>query len=397
MQREMKPSHGVHAHVEQDVYAQDGVNVVAGDAFSSYAGKVCKATASNNSYVLVHDMTAGKFRWPRGYSLRGLPEGYVHTTVNDGIGTKVEIHDAAQTFTRAARDVIAMTWSDITRYGGMPLVFTSVLDVDSIGEPGSQRYQAAQWLIDGLADIAKEQHLVVFNGETAELWSLIGTHNMSSTLAFNRAGTMEGVYHPEKMILGDGIQNGDIVIALQEQWFRSNGSSSVRKAFALKFGDRWHSNPHAKEYIRQAAAPSVVYDRFLCHLNGWTTPDHNRIIDVHGLVHLSWWSFEGKLLDDVLVWRQLDVVLDTLCAMPSIMYDCAQWRGMSDSDVYRTWHGGQGMLAFVSPHDVDTFLKQANIYNVNAQVAWHVKNASAKSSVVIHSRYNKGEKVVFAE
>jgi phosphoribosylaminoimidazole (AIR) synthetase len=80
-------------------------------------------------------MTAGKFRGPRGYTLEGLPDDVLRTTVNDGIGTKVEIHDAAGSYKQAARDVIAMTGSDITRYGGYPLVFTSVLDVANIGEP----------------------------------------------------------------------------------------------------------------------------------------------------------------------------------------------------------------------------------------------------------------------
>ena len=389
-----------HIHVQtipQEVYTQDWVNVAAGDSFSSYAGGVCKATATNNPHVQIHDMTAGKFRGPRGYSLVDMPEGCLFTTVNDGIGTKVELHDAAGTYDQAARDVVAMTWSDITRYGGYPMVFTSVLDVAHIGEPGSESYLAAQGLIDGLAEVAAEQELVVFNGETAELGALIWTNNISSTLAFNRAGTMEGVYHPDKMILGDKIIDGDVIIALKEQGFRSNGMSSVRKAFAMKFGDMRHTNPHAKEYIIQAAAPSLIYDKFLSHINGRTTSDHEKLIDVHGIVHLSGWSFEGKLLDDVLAWRSLEAHLDNLFDLPSIMRDCADWRWLDDADLYRTRHGGQWMLVMVAPADVDQFIELAKTYDIDAQAAGTMKATSWASRVVIESRYNEGEVVVFEE
>jgi len=378
-------------------YSQDGVNVAAGDTFSAYAGSICKHTAKNNPNVLVHDMTAGKFRGPRWYTLQNLPDGCYHTTVNDGIGTKVELHDAAGSYSQAARDVIAMTGSDITRYGGYPLVFTSVLDVATIGEPWSSSFLAAQGLIDGLAEVVKEQNLVVFNGETAELWSLIGTNNKTPTLAFNWAWTMEWVYHPQKMILGDKISDGDIVIALQEKWFRSNGISSVRKAFAMKFGEHRHAHPDALPYIQKAAEPSVIYDIFLSYINWWTTPDYQKIIDVHGIVHLSGGSFEGKLLDDVLSWRNLEAHLDNLFDLPEIMRDCATWRWLDDADLYRTRHGWQWMLVIVSASDVDIFIEEAKKYNIEAQAAWVINATSWASRVVIESMFTKWETVVFDE
>lgn len=380
-----------------DLYAQDWVNVQAGDSFSSYAWGICKQTFANNTHVQVADLTSGKFRWPRWYSIVWLPDDCLFTTVNDGIGTKVELHDAAGTYNQAARDVVAMTWSDITRYGWYPMVFTSVLDVASIWESGTATYIAAQWLIDGLAEIAKEESLVVFNGETAELGQLIGTNNQSPTLAFNRAGTMEWLYHPDKMILWDQIVDGDVIIALQEQWFRSNGISSVRKAFTQQYGEQRHSAPEAQENIKKAAMPSVIYDTFLSSINGWTTPDFQKIIDVHGLVHLSGGSFEWKLLDDILTWRSLEARLDTLYELPDIMRDCAQWRWFADADVYNTWNAWQWMLAIVSPADVELFLCEAQKHWVAAQQAWTISSSpDEKSRVIIQSKYEWGE-VVFEE
>jgi len=54
-------------------YAEDGVNVVEGDSFSSFAASLCQATYKNSRYVEVHDFSRGHFRGPRGFKLKGLP------------------------------------------------------------------------------------------------------------------------------------------------------------------------------------------------------------------------------------------------------------------------------------------------------------------------------------
>jgi hypothetical protein len=94
----------------------------------------------------------------------------------------------------------------------------------------------------------------------------------------------------------------------------------------MRFGEQRHTDPDALPYIKQAAEPSVIYDIFLSYINGWTTPDAQKILSMHGIVHLSGGSFEGKLLDDVLAGRQLEVHLDTLFDLPEIMHNCASWR-----------------------------------------------------------------------
>ena len=128
------------------------------------------------------------------------------------------------------------------------------------------------------------------------------------------------------MILGDKIKAGDVVIALKEHGFRSNGISSVRKAFAKRFGPDRFDDPEAKAYIAQAAAPSLLYDNFLTHLNGWDTPEFEKVVDVHGIVHLSGGAFKGKFLDDMLQLNGQSAVLDNLFEMPEIMLQCAERR-----------------------------------------------------------------------
>ena len=100
-------------------YSQDGVDVEEEALFSSFAGSICKASYNNSPFMEVKDMSGGQFRGPRPFVFKNLPEGYFIETSADGIGTKGIVIDAAKTHHLAAYDIIAMTASDITRFGGV--------------------------------------------------------------------------------------------------------------------------------------------------------------------------------------------------------------------------------------------------------------------------------------
>lgn len=371
------------------------MNVDTGDAYSAIAGAVAKTSYNNSPHLIVNDYTRGNFRGPRSMKFQNLPEGSEFTTVNDGIGTKVVLTDAADTFGLSAYDVVAMCSSDITRYGGKPLVFTNVLDVSTLGKNiHDETFKRAVMLQHGLSRAAKDIDMVVFNGETAELGQCVGSENPNAKLKYNRAGTMQGVYHPEKNILGDKMEAGDIIIALKEDGFRSNGISSVRKAFAKKFGPDWYNNPEAQDYIKQAATPSLLYDNMLTHLNGWDTEGFEKVVDVHGIVHLSGGAFKGKFLDDLLSINNLSARLDNLFEMPEIMLNCAEWRELNDTQIYETWNGGQGMIVVVNPKDVAKTLEEAKKFGIEAKISGEIIPTVGEPSVTIKSA-RSGEEIIY--
>lgn len=371
---------------QQTVYALDGVNVNLWDAYSSIAWSVCKATFKNSPHVDVLDLTEGNFRWPRWFSLKNLPEWYSMTTVNDWIWTKVWFTCITKSFELSAYDIIAMLSSDITRYGGKPLIFTNVLDVNTLWvNINDDVFKHATLLQRWLYEVAKELKLVVFNWETAELWKFVWSENQSLPFKYNWSWSMQGVYHPDKMIVWNKIKQWDIIIALKENWFRSNWLSSVRKAFSIRFWEKWYWNESSKIYIEQVTIPSVLYDKYLNHLNWWDTQNFEKIIDVHGIIHLSWWAFKGKLLDDLLKRKNLSANLDQLWELPEIMRLCAEWRQMNDEEIYETWNWWQWMIMIVDPNDVDKSLEQAKKFWINVKVAGHITQGDWSPQVTIKS------------
>ncbi len=353
----------------KSVYARDGVNIEHESDFSAAAGVVCKASYKNSKFVKVHDLSEGSFRGPRPFTLHKLPAGYFTEVSSDGIGTKGVLVDAAQLHETAAYDLVAMVSSDITRYGGVPLVLANILDVAAVGEPGGAVATQYRKLLTGLHRAAQECGVVILKGETAQMGVCLGSEIPDSPTRFNWSAVMVGAYHPKKMITGKTLKAGQVIIALKEQGFRSNGISSVRAAFRAQYGEAWWKHPKAKEDIVRAAAPSVLYDAFVTTLHGWFAPSFRPEVRIHAIAHLSGGGIKEKLGHDILFKRGLSATFDNLCMPPDIMRQCKAWRGMSDAEFYTAWNGGQGMLLVVDERDAKKVCTRAKAFGVTAQIA----------------------------
>lgn len=376
------------------IYSKDGVDVEEEALFSSFAGSVCKASYKNSPYVKVFDLSGGNFRGPRPFVFQNLPKGYFIEASTDGIGTKGIVIDAAKTHHLAAYDIIAMTASDITRFGGIPLIFINVFDTSSIGNRGDSVSKTYKNAITGLGKVAKESKLVVLKGETAQMGDAIGSEIKDSKTKLNWSGTMIGAYHKDKMITGDTLAPGQVIIALKENGFRCNGISSMRSALRQKFGKEWWKNPAAKKSIRECATPSVLYDVFVNTLHGWFSKNFKPEIKIHAIVHLSGGALKEKLAKDILFPRGLSAELYDLWEPPKIMRQCALWRKISDEEFYEVWHGGQGMLLVINEKDAEYCIKRAKDFKIKAKVVGKITK-KLHSSVTIKSKLTKGKIIIY--
>ncbi len=378
--------------VATNKYAEDGVNIDVGDELSREAAKMCRSTYNVSPFIEMRDFSQGNFRGPRGYRLKNLPKGCWETGSADGTGTKTMLFAASGSLQGSPSGLIAMTAMDITRYGGLPLGLFNILDVSSLGNHlQSQTYKMFKDAILSLGELAKKHQYVVFDGEIAELGVGVGSDDPNAKAKFNWSGVMTGVYHEEKMILGNTLRPGQIVMVFRD-CFRDNGISSVRKALAMQYGPEWFNNPDALNHIKACSTPSVQYDRMFNYAHGWfNRPYFMPIVNLHLIVHLSGGAFKSKLGEDMLAPQGLSAVLPDLFEPPEIMQKCKKWRGMSDAEAYTTWNGGQGALAVVDAVDVSTMLSLAQEYNVDAKIAGTiVKEEKNGKRVSIKSQFPGG-------
>lgn len=371
-------SANITSDIQADFYAFSGVDIESGDSFSSVAGKVCKESYKNNPFVVVEDLSKWNFRWPRWFRYVNLPEWCVSTLAPDGVGTKPILYETLAEeggFKNAAYDIVAMTADDIARYGWLATVFTSILDTKNI----AWREKEYISMLEELWKIAKKQNFVILNGETAELPDCVYSPNKFAKTAFNWAASMSWIYHPDKMITWEKLEAWDLLVALKQDGFRSNGISWVRKAFELEYGKDYYKTA-PKEELLQASAPSISYAKAIAQAHGWYDKWFKAQVEITWIAHLSWWSFKWKLLEDLLGIKWFSAKFNNLYPIPDIAKKVAIWSQKwekpikSIEEIYSTWCAGQWMIVAVrTQKDAEKLIDIMKENDIEAQIAWVVE------------------------
>jgi phosphoribosylformylglycinamidine cyclo-ligase len=377
-----------------DQYKQSGVNVALGDKFSEFCARILSECSTNSPFVEVRPMSGG-FRGGRPFRFQKVPSGFWLDVGPDGAGSKTIFHAHSKEIENAYQDVLAMTCGDTIRHGGLPVVFSNVFDVSSLGEDeNSDAYKLACRMIEGFAKICKSQNIVPHKGETAELGVCVGSENPNAKIKFNLAGFAIGIFHEKYNITGETLKPGQVVVALKENGFRSNGISLVRKAIVDRFGKDWYNHlgdPQVQNFVDEASVPSVLYDLFLAKMIGWydeVDPPKWRPEKIHAISHITGGGVESKFFNDILKPHGLSAMLTDLFELPRIMKDCADIRHLSSKELYSTWNGGQGVLVVLNKEDGYNFIKAAAQFNIDAKIAGEIIQ-TAHSSLVIDSKYDQ--------
>ncbi len=140
----------------------------------------------------------------------------------DGVGTKLELANEMKKFDTIGIDLVAMCVNDLIVQGAIPLFF---LDYIAVGKVIPSKYKG---LLKGIAKGCKIAKCYLAGGETAEM---PGVYNKNG---FDLAGFSVGVVEKTKILSGDKIKKGDLILSIPSSGVHSNGFSLVRKILKEK-------------------------------------------------------------------------------------------------------------------------------------------------------------------
>ena len=137
----------------------------------------------------------------------------------DGVGTKLKIAFLMDKHDTVGIDCVAMCVNDVACAGGEPLFF---LDYIACGK--NEPAKIAQ-IVKGVAEGCLQAGAALIGGETAEMPGFYPVDE------YDLAGFAVGAADRKKMITGESIRPGDVLVGMASSGVHSNGYSLVRKVF----------------------------------------------------------------------------------------------------------------------------------------------------------------------
>ncbi len=289
-------------------------------------------------------------------------EGYrqpVLVSGTDGVGTKLKLAIEQGRHDGIGIDLVAMCVNDIVVTGAEPLFF---LDYYATGCLDGE---IAARVIEGIADGCAQAGAALIGGETAEM------PGMYSEGDYDLAGFAVGVVEKAQIIDGSKVARGDILIGLASSGPHSNGYSLIRKILEVSGADPQTRLADGQRLIDALLAPTRIYVKPLLELL--------ERIDVHALAHITGGGLPENLprvLPEGAAAR-----IDAASWSRPAVFDWLQAQGgVVETEMYRTFNCGVGMVVCVAAGDADAAIEQLN---AAGETAWRLGEVTAGSGEVV--------------
>jgi phosphoribosylformylglycinamidine cyclo-ligase len=327
-------------------YEDAGVSIKAGDETVDKIKNYAKSTF--NKSVLTDIGLFGAFFQP---DLSGYKEPVFVSSV-DGVGTKLKIAIELNKHDTIGQDLVNHCVNDIAVSGAEPLFF---LDYMAFGK--LDPVTAAE-IVKGFSIACKENGCALIGGETAEM---PGVYKFGD---YDLSGTIVGIVEKSKIINGENIIPGDVLIGIPSSGMHTNGYSLARKVIfdKYKITDKVSSlkNTIGKELLS-------VHRSYLQLIKTIKNK-----IEVKGMSHITGGGIVGNTKR--ILPKELKLKIDwNKWEAPAIFKLIQEAGEISDEEMREVFNMGIGLIFVVSKADVETTLNSANELNEKTIVMGEVE------------------------
>ncbi len=315
-------------------YKDAGVDIDAGDALVERIKPLAKRTLRDGVLSGLGGFGA-LFELPKKYREPVLVSG------TDGVGTKLRLAFEWDMHDTIGIDLVAMSVNDVLVQGAEPLFFLDYfacgkLDVDT-----------AAAVVGGIAAGCELAGCALIGGETAEM------PGMYPPGEYELAGFCVGAVEKSKILSGQDVAEGDVVLGLASSGVHSNGFSLVRKCIERAAGNL-PATLDGRPFRQAVMAPTRIYVKSVLaalerHPHGGDAASPGGI---KALAHIT----GGGLLENI-----PRVLPDGLAAhlnkgswpQSELFAWLQRTAGIDDSEMNRTFNHGIGMVLMVAADDAE--------------------------------------------
>lgn len=337
-------------------YRDAGVDIDAGDDLVDRIKPLTKKTMREGVLAGIGGFGA-LFEVPKRYKEPVLVSG------TDGVGTKLRLAFEWNRHETIGQDLVAMSVNDILVQGAEPLFF---LDYFACGK---LTVDTAATVVGSIAKGCELSGCALIGGETAEM------PGMYPPGEYDLAGFAVGAVEKSKIITGNTIVPGDVVLAIGSSGAHSNGYSLVRKIIE-RAGAKPTDDLGGRPLGDVVMAPTEIYVKPLLKLISE--------INVKGMAHIT----GGGLVDNVprvLPENTQAVLHRDSWQMPELFRWLQMKGGVADAEMVRVFNCGIGMVVIVAPDQADAAIKSLSAQGLKAWTVGEVveRPKDAPQTIVI--------------
>ena len=332
-------------------YKSAGVDI---DAGSEAVGRIKDNVKSTfTSHVLTGLGSFGSL-----YDLKPVLKEYENPVMVqsiDGVGTKTIIARKLNKFDTIGIDLLSACANDILVMGARPLTFLDYIANDRL------KPEVIEKIVSGMVIACKDLGVSLVGGETAEMPDtyLPGEHDL--------VGVITGLVDKEKIITGEKISPGDVVLGLPSSGLHTNGYSLARKLF-FEIGeyDVNDTIPKLEKSVGLTLLePHINYTNHVFALL-------DTGIDVKGIAHIT----GGGLIENIprILPNGVGVDIQKTSWPVLPVFDVMQSIGnVDENEMFRAFNMGIGIVFIVSPNDVkavqDILKDLTTVYRIGSTIS----------------------------
>ncbi|HLW54273.1 MAG TPA: phosphoribosylformylglycinamidine cyclo-ligase [Candidatus Angelobacter sp.] len=246
----------------------------------------------------------------------------------DGVGTKLKIAFLMNVHHTVGGDLVNHCVNDIAVQGAAPLFFMDYLATGAL-DP-----EVACKVVEGIADACKHNSCALIGGETAEMPGFYPKGE------YDLAGFIVGVAEKSRVITGDKVEPGDLLMGLPSNGLHTNGYSLARKLF---FEVAAYSPETYVNELKGKAGEELMKS----HKSYW--PVLRKLVDgdlVHAMAHITGGGITDNLPRVLPKGCAAIIELGTWPVLP-VFHHLQKIGNVAPEEMLRTFNMGIGMVLVV--------------------------------------------------
>jgi phosphoribosylformylglycinamidine cyclo-ligase len=303
-------------------YADAGVDITSGDRSKQRIKMLARKTF--NKQVLSE---IGGFGGLFALDLEKFPNPVLVSSA-DGVGTKLKVAFELGIHHTVGQDLVNHCVNDIAVQGATPLFFLDYLATGKLED------MIVETVVQGISEACRANGCALIGGETAQMPGFYAEGE------YDLAGTIIGAVSRDKIITGEHIQVGDVLVGLPSNGLHTNGYSLARKLLfeVAKYGPDQYVN-ELKD--KTGAALMRTHRSYLSVIKKLTGAEV-----VSGMAHIT----GGGITENLprIIPKGMGAVVDLASWTVPPLFEHLQHLGAVEQDeMLRTFNMGIGLIAVI--------------------------------------------------